>query len=190
MLSVWDSRKIRKPIAVAENLDNLYSETNVIFSPDDKYVVTGLPGRKGTKGSIVFLNSETLVEERRVAIGEGSVVRVLWHSRINQVSLPLTPALAILRAKPRLLDHRDNVNRSHPCPLLPARITSRCPSPSTENATYSAPRSIILYRRPQTGHLHTRRLAHVCGSRAQDVITSKREEGEDDETDGTHDGCR
>lgn len=86
MTEVWDSRKIRKPIAVAENLDNLYSETNVIFSPDDKWVVTGLPGRQGTKGCIVFLNSETLVEERRVAIAEGTVVRVLWHSRINQVS--------------------------------------------------------------------------------------------------------
>ena len=90
---MWDSRKIRKPIAVAENLDNLYSETNVIFSPDDKWVVTGLPGRQGTKGCIVFLNSETLVEERRVAIAEGTVVRVLWHSRINQVRLSYIPLL-------------------------------------------------------------------------------------------------
>ena len=77
---------MRKPLAVAEGLGNIYPETNLIFSPDDKHIVAGLPGRQGTKGSIVFLNSETLKEERRVAIGEGSVVRVLWHSRINQVS--------------------------------------------------------------------------------------------------------
>ena len=95
MIAVWDTRKIRKPLAVAENLGNLYSETNVIFSPDDKYVVTGLPGRKGEKGSIVFLNSGTLVEERRVAIAEGTVVRVLWHSRINQVNpLAYTPIMS------------------------------------------------------------------------------------------------
>lgn len=87
---MWDTRKIRKPIAVAEDLGNIYSETNVIFSPDDKYVVTGLPGRQGTKGCIVFLDSETLQEERRVIIAEGTVVRVLWHSRINQVRSSLS----------------------------------------------------------------------------------------------------
>ena len=67
-------------------MDNLYPETNVIFSPDDQSIVTGLPAPKGQKGSIVFLNGEDLSEQRRLPIGEGSVVRVAWHSRINQVS--------------------------------------------------------------------------------------------------------
>jgi len=78
---------MRKPLAVASNLENRYSETNLIFSPDEKSILTGLPPTKaGEKGCIVFLNGETLEEERRVAVGEGAVVRVLWHSRINQVS--------------------------------------------------------------------------------------------------------
>jgi hypothetical protein len=84
---VWDLRSLRKPLSVASNLENRYSETNIIFSPDDKQILTGLPPSKtGEKGSVVFLNGEDLKEERRVAIGEGAVVRVLWHSRINQVS--------------------------------------------------------------------------------------------------------
>jgi hypothetical protein len=77
---------MRKPLAVVENMGNIYPETNLIFSPDDRSILTGIPpGKKGEKGGIVFLNSDTLKEERRIAIGEGTVVRVLWHSRINQV---------------------------------------------------------------------------------------------------------
>lgn len=79
---------MRKPLAVASDLENRYSETNLIFSPDERSILTGLPPTKaGDKGSIVFLNGDDLKEERRVAIGEGAVVRVGWHSRINQVSL-------------------------------------------------------------------------------------------------------
>lgn len=79
---------MRKPLAVAEDLENRYPETNLIFSPDEKSILTGVsPARAGEKGSVVFLNGDDLKEERRVAIGEGAVVRVLWHSRINQVCL-------------------------------------------------------------------------------------------------------
>jgi len=84
---VWDMRSMKKPTAVVKDIANLYSETNLCWSPDDRSVLTGLGAKKGEKGSLVFLNGDTLAEERRTTIGEGSVVRVLWHSRINQVSL-------------------------------------------------------------------------------------------------------
>ncbi|WWC93073.1 uncharacterized protein L201_008038 [Kwoniella dendrophila CBS 6074] len=89
-VKLWDIRNIRKPIAIATGLDNLYPETNIIFSPDEKSILTGIAAPKGQKGGLVFLNSQDLKEERRIAIGEGSVVRVAWHSRINQIfaSLP------------------------------------------------------------------------------------------------------
>lgn len=129
---------MRKPLAVAENLDNLYSETNVIFSPDDKWIVTGLPGRKGTKGSIVFLNSETLVEERRVAIAEGTVVRVLWHSRINQASHIRLP---------------DSVSSS-PDPLV-IRSSRQCQQePFTCSTPHTHPYTVLsfLYRKCHVQH--------------------------------------
>ncbi|KAK4687457.1 hypothetical protein P7C73_g2655, partial [Tremellales sp. Uapishka_1] len=51
----------------------------------------------GEKGAIVFLSPEDLSQQRRVVIGEGSVVRVLWHSRINQIFAALsTGALHVL----------------------------------------------------------------------------------------------
>ena len=92
---VWDIRSIRTPVAVASDLANIYSETNLAFSPDDKSIITGLPAprlppgedgvaKKGM-GSMVFLDATNLQEQRRVQVGQGSVVRVLWHSRINQV---------------------------------------------------------------------------------------------------------
>jgi len=81
---------MRKPIAVASDLSNIYPETNLIFSPDDKSILTGTAVKKGSgdKGTIVFLSTEDLSEQRRVPIGDGSVVKVYWHSRINQVSSP------------------------------------------------------------------------------------------------------
>ncbi|TYJ56312.1 hypothetical protein B9479_003003 [Cryptococcus floricola] len=84
-VKLWDIRSLKKPLAVAEGLSNLYPETNLAFSPDGQQILTGVSVPKGQKGSVVFLNSQTLKEERRVVIGEGSVVRVLWHSRINQI---------------------------------------------------------------------------------------------------------
>ncbi|KAI9631741.1 putative transcription factor [Dioszegia hungarica] len=99
-VKLWDIRSMRKPLAVATGLENRYSETNLIFSPDERSILTGVPPPKakaevgsgagsgtgiGGKGSVVFLNGETLAEERRVVIGDGAVVRILWHSRINQL---------------------------------------------------------------------------------------------------------
>lgn len=79
---------MRRPLYTATDLPNIYPDTNIIFSPDDKYLLTGLAVKKGegVKGEIVILNREGLTEHSRISIGEGSVVRVAWHSRINQVS--------------------------------------------------------------------------------------------------------
>ncbi|WWD20074.1 hypothetical protein CI109_104548 [Kwoniella shandongensis] len=89
-VKLWEIRSMRKPVAVASKLDNLYPETNLIFSPDDKSILTGTAAPKGQKGALVFLDSTDLKEERRIAIGEGSVVRVAWHSRINQIFATLS----------------------------------------------------------------------------------------------------
>lgn len=41
-------------------------------------------GVKG-KGKVVVLNSETLETVRKIEISDYSVVKVLWHPKINQV---------------------------------------------------------------------------------------------------------
>ncbi|BGP57026.1 hypothetical protein JCM8202v2_004664 [Rhodotorula sphaerocarpa] len=103
---VWSSKSLKKPIAVAESLPSLNSETNVTFSPDGQYILTGTAGMKAGvlaggseeeratelaqtgglgKGSVVLLSSQDLHVVRKIPISPFSVVRVIWHPRINQI---------------------------------------------------------------------------------------------------------
>ncbi|KAJ9101088.1 hypothetical protein QFC21_003306 [Naganishia friedmannii] len=86
-VKLWDTRSLRKPLFTASFLPNAYPETNIIFSPDDKTILTGLSVQKdsGSKGEIVVLNREGLTEKKRIPVSEGSVIKVAWHSRINQL---------------------------------------------------------------------------------------------------------
>ncbi|KZT36616.1 WD40 repeat-like protein [Sistotremastrum suecicum HHB10207 ss-3] len=88
-VKLWDLRKFRKPIAEKSGLATLYPGTNAVFSPDEKYVVTGssAPG-KGKQGSLLLLDRETLEKVESVEM-PSSVVKVLWHTRINQVLVGL-----------------------------------------------------------------------------------------------------
>ncbi|ORX38002.1 WD40-repeat-containing domain protein [Kockovaella imperatae] len=105
-VKLWDPRNLRKPLAVASNLANRYPETNLIYSPDGRYILTGVPpASKGEKGAIVFLNAEDLQEERRVPVGEGTVVRILWHSRMNQILATLSTGAIYVLYSPRLSIH-------------------------------------------------------------------------------------
>lgn len=88
-IQVWDVKNIKRPVRVASNLPSLYQEVNATFSPDGKYVLTGVAGVRGeSKASVVVLLRETLAEVKRIPIGKdkgGCVIRTLWHSRINQI---------------------------------------------------------------------------------------------------------
>jgi hypothetical protein len=67
VIIVWDLRSYKKALAIFEHLANDFEETGCDFSPDGHYVVTGTSGRK-TECS-------------------NSVVRTVWHSKINQIIL-------------------------------------------------------------------------------------------------------
>lgn len=64
------------------------------FSPDGKWVLVGtnVDARdEGATGEILFLSTADLSIVRRVPIAKGaSVLRVLWHSRINQILATLS----------------------------------------------------------------------------------------------------
>ena len=78
---------MRKAVSTASSLPNLYPESNIIFSPDERYLLTGVAAKKGEaeKGDIVVLDRQGLKESRRITVGLGSVVKVAWQSKINQV---------------------------------------------------------------------------------------------------------
>jgi len=67
-------------------MTTLYPQTNAIFSPDDKYVVTGVgDSSKGAHGKLLFMSKDSLEIVKELAVGS-TPVKVVWHSKINQVS--------------------------------------------------------------------------------------------------------
>jgi hypothetical protein len=85
---VWDTRAFKKALTVSpQPLPSLYPETNAAFSPDERYVVCGRSASsKEDHGALVILSRNTLEQAAAVECEPGvSVVRVVWHSKINQV---------------------------------------------------------------------------------------------------------
>ena len=83
-LKTFDLRNLKKELASISGLDTFYDETNLQLSPDEKTIVTGTSVRKGM-GKLVFLDSETLQIKKELPVGECSVLRVLWHPKLNQI---------------------------------------------------------------------------------------------------------
>ena len=84
---VWDVRSFKKPVATRSNVLTLYPTTNAIFSPDNRYVLTGAGATsKGGSGKLLFLHRENLEVAKEVEI-EATPVVVQWHPKINQVRI-------------------------------------------------------------------------------------------------------
>ncbi|KAI0067881.1 transcription factor [Artomyces pyxidatus] len=89
-VKLWDLRSFKKPVAERSNVLTLYPSTNAIFSPDNKYVVTGAGASgKGGKGSLLFLRRDNLEVEKQLEVDATPVV-VQWHPKINQIVTGLT----------------------------------------------------------------------------------------------------
>ncbi|KAJ3690051.1 hypothetical protein LUZ61_019215 [Rhynchospora tenuis] len=87
-LKVWDLRQMKSPVKVFGDLPNHYAQTNVAFSPDEQLIFTGTSIEKNsTSGSLLcFFDRKKLELFSRVGISPSlSVIRCLWHPRINQV---------------------------------------------------------------------------------------------------------
>ncbi|KAN0135571.1 WD40-repeat-containing domain protein [Lactarius tabidus] len=96
-VKLWDIRSIKRAVATRSEVPALYPSTNAIFSPDNKYVVTGAGGtEKGKYGDLLFLSRENLEVVKQLDVGSTPVV-VQWHPKINQIVVGLTSgALCVL----------------------------------------------------------------------------------------------
>ncbi|TFY59502.1 hypothetical protein EVJ58_g5737 [Rhodofomes roseus] len=84
-VKIWDLRAFKKPVATRDGLTTLYPTTNAIFSPDDKYVVTGAGATsKGGKGRLMFMRKDNLESVKELEV-DTTPVKVFWHSKINQI---------------------------------------------------------------------------------------------------------
>ncbi|GJN40575.1 hypothetical protein PR202_gb29807 [Eleusine coracana subsp. coracana] len=87
-MQIWDLRKMKTPLKVFNDLPNNYAETNAGFSPDEQLIFTGTSIEKdGENGGLLcFFDRRRLELVSRVGISpQYSVIRCLWHPRINQV---------------------------------------------------------------------------------------------------------
>ncbi|KAJ7102169.1 transcription factor [Mycena belliarum] len=84
-VKLWDIRVFKKPLATRSDLATLYPNTNAVFSPDDKYIITGAGATaKGGKGKLVFLDKNGLDVVKALEV-DATPVKVYWHSKINQI---------------------------------------------------------------------------------------------------------
>ncbi|KAI0690696.1 transcription factor [Cytidiella melzeri] len=84
-VKLWDLRAFKKPLATRSDLATLYPTTNAIFSPNDRYILTGAgASSKGEKGRLMFLEKNTLESVKALEV-DTTPVKVLWHSKINQI---------------------------------------------------------------------------------------------------------
>ncbi|CAI5481558.1 unnamed protein product [Closterium sp. Yama58-4] len=86
-MKVWDVRKFKQPVKVFPDLPNHYQQTNVAWSPDERLFFTGTSAEKGGRGGqLHFYSKESLDLVRVTGVSpDQSVVRVLWHARLNQI---------------------------------------------------------------------------------------------------------
>ncbi|KAJ6519584.1 hypothetical protein C8R45DRAFT_1057985 [Mycena sanguinolenta] len=84
-VKLWDVRAFKKPLATRADLATLYPNTNAVFSPDDKYIITGAgASAKGGSGKLSFLDKNGLEVVKTLEV-DATPVKVFWHSKINQI---------------------------------------------------------------------------------------------------------
>ncbi|KAM9306803.1 WD repeat-containing protein 70 [Pholidichthys leucotaenia] len=94
-LKIWDIRNFRKPINEAHRLTNYFSMTDCCFSPDDKLVVTGTSVKRDEgNGKLVFFDRISFQKVYEIDVTNASVVRCLWHPKLNQIMVGTGNGLA------------------------------------------------------------------------------------------------
>jgi WD repeat-containing protein 70 len=85
-IKVWDLRNTKEALKSFGNLLNMFPETDVILSPDERLIVGCISAKRGEgKGSLVFIDSTTLEIVQTVLVSDGAAIRAIWNEAINQL---------------------------------------------------------------------------------------------------------
>lgn len=89
-LRLWDIRNFKQYLFTSD--DELYNRlpfTNCIFSPNDKMILTGTSNRSEEDfvggGKLVAFDRDTFSKIATFNVSQSSVVRTIWHPKINQI---------------------------------------------------------------------------------------------------------
>ncbi|UJR34069.1 hypothetical protein I4U23_021479 [Adineta vaga] len=86
-LKLWDIRKFSQCLSSYENLPNDFSMTNISFSPNDKYLITGVSklNQSNSNGKLMIFNRNDLSKPVQEIAFNDSVIRTMWHPKLNQI---------------------------------------------------------------------------------------------------------
>lgn len=85
-LKTWDMRNLKKNLATADNLYNRFPMTNCVFSPNDKYIVTGTSTKSDNDtGKLIIFDRDSLEKLNEIKVSDSSAIRTLWHPKLNQI---------------------------------------------------------------------------------------------------------
>jgi len=88
-VKVWDLRKTKAPLRTYTGVESFFSTSNAAWSPDSKTLVAGTSVRKGQgTGLLKFWDVDAEGTEPATVIGlapGASVIRVVWHDKLNQI---------------------------------------------------------------------------------------------------------
>lgn len=82
-IKLWDTRKFKQPVSTVhhQSTTDQYSNTNICFSPDSSYIITG-----SITGDLHILNPATLKPNLITPVTPNSpLTTVLWHPSLNQI---------------------------------------------------------------------------------------------------------
>ncbi|KAL2155997.1 hypothetical protein VTH82DRAFT_741 [Thermothelomyces myriococcoides] len=83
LIKLWDTRKFKQPLIKVDHAStsDRYPMTNIRYSPDSRYIITG-----SASGHLHILNPANLRPEHVTPITPGiPLITVNWHPKINQI---------------------------------------------------------------------------------------------------------
>ena len=85
-VKIWDLRMASHPLRELVNLPNNQLKTQVTMSHDGKYILTGTSvDEQNPLGFLYMYDSTTFDIKARIATSSSSVIRMLWHDKINEI---------------------------------------------------------------------------------------------------------
>lgn len=118
-ISVWDIRSFKQPLVMRSETTTLYPGTNAVFSPDEKSVITGVgAASKGGQGCLLFLSRTDLSVVKELEM-EATPVKVVWHSKINQIITGLSNGTISVLYSPETSTHGAKLLLSKGAPKRP-----------------------------------------------------------------------
>nr|VWO96630.1 Transcriptional repressor TUP1 [Ganoderma boninense] len=147
-VKLWDLRSFKKPLTVRSGLTTLYPNTNAIFSPDNRHVVTGAGATsKGGKGHLLFMKKDTLETVKDLEV-DTTPVKVFWHSKINQVVTGLSSGqICVLYSPDMSVNGAKLLLNKGP----PRKVTIEDMSDAVSAPTIITPHALPMFRDSEVG---------------------------------------